>query len=1248
MSIELYFSNRLEKLAEKFASIVDLENQHKKDVFKAPLVIAPNANLIKWLQLMLARERSICMNMDFQFLETGLWGLLANLETEKFNPKLLDNDCLQMLLVYALQNLDENKIELKPINHYLLNPDNIKRPDYAGRLWQLSEKFARLFQEYEFHRSDMIQKWRQNKILPKGMELCQQKLYLLVNELRNKLFHNTGALYLSMAEYADRLLVGKSKEKAIAGNGNDFVHFFGLSQISPFHLQLIGRLKNYYEIFIYAFNPSREFWEDIKTPQERRWIERKGVKKLEITHAELHQGELFGQDDNELLSLWGKPGRESIRLLCELTDYNFNACFAKEETPATALQRIQSDILTLPSEKAGPKHLNQDRSLQIVACPGIYREVETVYNSILYNLEQNSGLQLTDIAILVPDISKYKFVFDSVFNRSPKLLSYNLVDSHAEIESIFGRGVLSIFDFATGRFSRREVFDLILNPCFMSKWKIGLEEIRAWACWVQELNIFHDFDQRAKKEKGYCESPYYTWKQGLQRLRLSRIMSNPVESENPVSNSHFQDIVPYFDLNTGDVDLMEKFSIVIEKLHNVALDLNDVPLSGKEWKNRFLKACDELLDIPSDFVGETGVKHSLINALDNLQFYDALIEDDKGSKLDIELIKEFIKSSLSSISGGYGDYLTGGVTISALQPMRPIPFKIVYALGMEEGSFPGKAGSSSLDLRLLKRRIGDISQPERNCYIFLEMLLSTRDKLYISYISKDLQKDRILQPCSVVNQLRRYIEREILPDRQLFQTAEIPLKGSSNRYLDKDSVNDCFDVLVNYSMADRIAYYRENRLWQHVKKKALKDDLRNAAAFDPDFRQGIEAVEDEDIVPEKITLKQLKRYLLDPVNQSVKLHLGIFDEEKEIEEIAVREDEPFYSEFPIDYNLKIEPLNLWLDSVFSFQHSKDRTQESEDLFEPQKRAHSPQLAAGLASESKNSKLHYGRRFPAACGGELQNIYNNFQRQSKTPEGIFALLDKNELENDVSIRCATLSPVLKQMQSGKDLYRAVIIGDQTDDYIPLAGRVHFKPLPLTIDSINRAGEIAARTVELCGQIPWMWKDVEDVWHVLILTGTENRPRKDPDKYVLQPLLFYMLCLAGDESSEWIGSSGITFHIIYKEDIKTWSYKISKKIAVNYLEQLLADYLGQKELQWLPFEAATSGNIRPHKIAEDKITEEIKTGFQIQLAEALSKNDAALIKLAKPKIPSNAFDKARQRFQIFFTFLNNSATKTQRHE
>ena len=42
--------------------------------------------------------------------------------------------------------------------------------------------------------------------------------------------------------------------------------------------------------------------------------------------------------------------------------------------------------------------------------------------------------------------------------------------------------------------------------------------------------------------------------------------------------------------------------------------------------------------------------------------------------------------------------------------------------------------------------------------------------------------------------------------------------------------------------------------------------------------------------------------------------------------------------------------------------------------EPQQQAHSPQLAAGLASASrKETKSPYGRRFPAACCRVFKNF-----------------------------------------------------------------------------------------------------------------------------------------------------------------------------------------------------------------------------------------------------------------------------------
>ena len=1206
MAIELYFSNQLEELADKFAATVDLENQVKRNILESPVTIVPNQNLKKWLQLTLAKKQSVFMNVDFQYLESGLWSLLAGLDRGAEKPEMIDGRFLRMLLLYGLQGLGQNEPEFTPLRQYLLEPDGQKGPDYPVKLWQLTEKMVQLFEEYEFHRSEMIKMWFDNKSQPVGMELCQKNLYQLMKKLRDRYVQGSGKPVLSMREYADAVFAPGRIDLREDVN-RKFVHIFGLSQVSRFHLWLIGRLKDYYDLFIYALNPCREFWEDIKTPQEKRWVQRKNAKKLEVTREEIDLGELLEEEGNELLSSWGKPGRENIRLLCQLTDYDFNACFTKEANRTGVLHEVQNHILTLSNERDITQRFPQDRSLQILGCPSIYREVETIYNNILYNLATDGKLQLTDIAILVPDISRYKPVIDSVFNRRPRRLSYNLVDSRADIESVYGQAVLGILELAAGRFSRKEVFDLILNPCFMNKWQVGSEEVNIWARWAESLNIFHSFDKKAKEEKRYQKSSYYTWKQGLQRLRLSRILSAPGEGGGD-GFRHFHELVPFYDVNTGDVDLMEKFSTIIEKMYRAVIDIRGLYASGEEWKSRFLKICDDLLEIPSDLRGEAAVRQSLIEAFGDLKIYDELLRDRSEQEnieliLDVEVIREFIKFSLRSISGGYGDYLTEGVTISALQPMRPIPFNIVYVLGMEEGAFPGQADASSLDIKLLKRRIGDISLPERNCYLFLEMLLSVRDKLYISYIAKDLQKDRVIQPCSVVNQLRRYVEQEILPQSRPFSIIDIPLKGSSERYLAKDALNETSDVLINYSLADRIALYRENGLWEEITANVPDEINENLKPFFPNFGVEGERPQKDKRIVEKITLKQLKKFLEDPVSHGMKRHLGVYDEEETIEEITLREDEPFYSEFPVDYNLKIVPLKLWLD-IYSASGSLNAGEQTPDEI-------------------------YAR------------VYESLQRNSTTPEGAFAELDKNELRDDVSVRAGTLSQVLTEMGSGEETYRSFFVGEGTDEQISSTNKLpieHFGPVRLTVRTDDSLGEEIETRVELHGQLPWVWKDYEGDWNAVVLTGSGKAPKKkNPDKYILEPLLFWMFCLISDDGRQKIGDSKITFHVVYKEEVKSWTYAISEGAAREYMGRLVSDYLKQEKIEWLPFEVVTSRSIKPHRLADEDIDEAKREIFHAQLRDAYAEEESFLIRLARPIFPDDAFDKVRDRFQIFFNFL-----------
>jgi len=1208
VAIQLFFSNRLEALADKYAAMVDVENQVKANILEGPLTIVPNQNLTKWLQLTLAEKRSVLMNVDFQHLESGLWNLLGRLDPREDRPEMMDSGHVRMFLLKELMGLRGDDPSLVLLDKYLLDPNRAKGPDHAVKLWQLTERMVKLFEAYQFHRSDMIRKWLDRGHRPEGMEQCQQMLYLRMRDSRDRYVQISQKRLLSLGEYADEVLGGAWGDSE-APPPTKYVHLFGLSQVSPFHLGLINRLKDSYSIFIYSLNPCREFWEDIRTPQERKWIQRRAVKRLEITREERSLGEILETEDNELLAMWGKPGREHIRLLCQLTDYDFNACFEKATGPRSVLESIQRHILTLSAEKDALHRRPQDRSLQIMACPGIYREVETVYNSILHNLEADPKLQLTDIAIFVPDMSAYKPAIDSVFNRRPRRVVYNLVDSRADIESVYGQAVAGILDLASGRFSRKEVFDLLLNPCFMNRWEIRFEDVRIWADWAEGLNIFHSFDSSHKEKRGYPANDCHTWKQGLQRLRLSRILSDPEEGAPheglPPGFRSFCGRVPFQDVHTGDTDLVGKFSLVIERLYCCVTELAGLRGSGEEWTERFLKVCDELLMVSPDLRGESAVKKSLAEAFEALKIFDRLVKEDSekerdGLKLDIHMIREFVTSRLGSISGGYGDYLIDGVTISALQPMRPIPFKVVYVLGMEEGAFPGRADASSLDLRLRKRRIGDVTLPERNRYLFLEMLLSARNKLYIGYVARDLQKDRVIQPCSVVNQLRRVMEQEILPPGERFRVAQVPLKGTSESYLSTDAVNGVSDVMVNYSLADRIACYQENGLWQTaegVVPEALRERLQ--ACF-PDFSLDGERARKDDRLIEKVSVRQLRMFLEDPVSQGLKRHLGIYEEEASVRETALREDEPFYSEFPVDYHLKMTPLTLWLDRFAASGGS----------------ALDPNLLAEL------------------CDG----VYEELCRKSATPEGAFAQLDKKSLREDVLERAASLSRLIGEMASGEKAYRAFFVGEQTDESISPDNRLpveRFEPVRLTVSALDDSGETLETRVEVHGQLPWVWKESETGWHALVLTGSGRKPGTEPDRYILEPLLSWLCCLSTQGGRQLVGGGAdITFHVAYKETVKAWTYCMKPDVAEAYVVRLASDYLGRKRPEWLPFGAATSQSVRPHLMPDDEIWEGSREGFYIELREAYSEETSFLVRLADPHIPEDAFDRARERFRIFF--------------
>ena len=132
--------------------------------------------------------------------------------------------------------------------------------------------------------------------------------------------------------------------------------------------------------------------------------------------------------------------------------------------------------------------------------------------------------------------------------------------------------------------------------------------------------------------------------------------------------------------------------------------------------------------------------------LEKLTAWDELHDGRKTAGLPLALVREYVQNQLAGLAGNRGEYLIGGVMISALQPMRPLPFPIVYVLGLGEDLFPGSNALSSFDLRGAQPQHGDIRPAEGRLYDFLATVLSAQQKLYLLYNNHDLQKDQPLLP----------------------------------------------------------------------------------------------------------------------------------------------------------------------------------------------------------------------------------------------------------------------------------------------------------------------------------------------------------------------------------------------------------------------------------------------------------------------------------------------------------------------
>jgi len=762
--LEVYYSNRIETLADDLKRRL-VEARAACDPFAFSRIVVPNANIAKWLQMRaFADAPSLSMGLEFPFIEQCLFDLLTDLPGQDRSVKLTPMNAYANAIVSILLNDGDER--LAPFRNYLgmgkRGAGSGKREWGSGKreavmLWQLASKLADLLDQYEVKRPGIIAKWLKDSAGGEAGEGERSDIEIAEAALAQKLF-GKGGVYdpdgdtLSLRQLFDRCkarafknahaLHGVQSCGTSGAPAKRRIYFFAVSTLAPLQIAIIHLLARHHDITVYHNNVCREYWGDC------------------------------GAETNPLLKSWGLAGKETIRLLVDLEDaagggeapieFEWRELESGDAPQNTVLGKVQQAIYedAPPQEKCAA----QDASLQIAGAPGLRREVELVHNAILGAVWKPDGggarpwgdCSFSDIAVLVPDMKKYRPVIESVFDGRD-LVPYGIIDTSASAESCWFQGFKALLSLALEGFSRERLFALFDNRAFQNAAGAGPEEIDEWRRITEECGAFDGFDSCAPGEENF------TWGEALKRLRLGRIA----------------DETPALAVWQGGGDGALKFSALVELLYRELKPLEcarfycapgavpqDEP-DKRNWADTLRRIAGEFLSSGRDEPLEQNVCSRLFQSLYAL---DAV----KGRQ-NLALAAAAAEQFAGGIKSSRGGYLTNGVTIASLQPMRPVPFKQIFVLGMGEGMFPGRDSESTLDIRGANRALGDMLPTEIRKYLFLETVLSARERLVLTYPDKDLRKDAELFPSGIIHELEKFVGEEVLAGDTTFKESRLPL-----------------------------------------------------------------------------------------------------------------------------------------------------------------------------------------------------------------------------------------------------------------------------------------------------------------------------------------------------------------------------------------------------------------------------------------------------------------------------------------
>jgi exodeoxyribonuclease V gamma subunit len=781
--IRLHYSNRLENLIAPLA--IAVAEHQRRDPLAPVSIVVPNRVVEQFVRYRLAESIGIAANLKFPFLQNYLAQLLRSTDR---NLRILDVDELQLVLFECLRT-NRDDPNLKPARDYI-EAGSKSEADLELRTFLLAVQLARLFREYSISRRRMIEKWwsaqRSDLHAISETEQWQRHLWQSVFDSQGRVRQQ----WLLKPECRLSLLPDAfdvSDSGRLRAALPETLHIFGSSYAGSAYAEIFARLGALGDIRIYALNPCREFWEDVDT--SRRGALAAWARRQDKVGAKLGESEdpfsLNESSDPLALRLWGRPGREYVRLLNELSQCDFAPLFSDPvsgESP-TLVEALQQNVLDREPQAAdvdSGKGRPLDARIRFLACPGIRRETEIVANEIWSMLRDNEKLaangsvvrlRFHEIAVLIPDaaVDDYMAHIESVFRKQHRI-PIDRVSRTTSGASRVSEAVELLLKLPDGRFSRDELVRLLTHPALNGDDRTRVD-VEMWQRWSGALGIFFGADDDDLKDT-YIPRGLYHWDQAIKRLALGTMMTgqrggDPAFFETAVTASSYMP----FEVAQDEMETAARFMRTARSLIADAIAIRDAQLTPRQWSLMLIEFVNAYIR-PASAIDEQ-VRDSFLEAIESVGETDLNIRE-----MSYKSAREMVAARIADLESRRGQYSGRGVAVGSFSSLRSIPFKVIFVLGLNEATFPEREHREPLDLRTLKRAAGDVTPAERDRYLFLETILAARERIFFSYIFRDAKTGDRLEPSSVIRELQ-YMLREFIDARTL---ADLTVEHPVSRY----------------------------------------------------------------------------------------------------------------------------------------------------------------------------------------------------------------------------------------------------------------------------------------------------------------------------------------------------------------------------------------------------------------------------------------------------------------------------------